>query len=67
MQSPQGTLICNEVDVAINDSTAYSIRYVMLGHNVNLKGLLYDYLDNPIPTQEPFQIFSDMNDTNYAS
>ena len=68
LQTQQQRLICERDDAyKRNSGCMTNISDVMLGHNVNLKGLLYDYLDNPIPILEPFEIFSDMTDENYIS
>ena len=66
LQIQRQRLIC-ELDDTYSGGCMTNISDVMLGHNVNLKGLLYDYLDNPIPILEPFEIIRNMNDEHYSS
>ena len=65
LQSQQYPLTCTEFDAFYDYCTEYLVNDVMmLGQEVILKRMVYDYFDNPLPTEE-LTINSFTNNTDY--
>ena len=58
-------LICNELDDAYYDCKSYYLNDVMLGQEVSMKVLVYDYLNNSIPVEAAYEIHNVKQNTNY--
>ena len=58
-------LICHELHNVTCDCKSYYLNDVMLGHEVFMKGLVHDYINNSIPLETSFEIHNVKLNTNY--
>ena len=58
-------LICNKLDDIYYDCKSYYLKDVMLGQEVSMKVLVYDYLNNFIPVEAAYEIHNVKQNANY--